>query len=136
MASVCNISVTLNEYRFGYISIYLKSAAGTRNEGFVSISTKGPQITPSTVITLSSAQLCFFLDKFERLDFDGIVPAVNWIIDTTMLTTPPSFNLKLFRYDCGGCYIIEFHNKRVFFDQEMVNGLLFAEEQLHAFNRE
>lgn len=73
-------------------------------------------------IEMTLAELQQFLDKFEEGDF-------------VRLAEHPvtSDEMKLYLHDCGECYTLQFRNKRVPFDADIILKLTYIEEIMKSF---
>lgn len=83
------------------------------------------QTDQSVEMTLSELQQ--FLDKFEEQQFDG-----EWS-HRDCQTPAPGEPMKLFKFQCGECFVLEYHSSRVRIDRDIFHKLLTYEEKMKSF---
>lgn len=124
---MCKIKMTLSEYPLAYITVTFKKTANGR-EATVTITQK--QSPTTDIVSMTSSEFGIFLHKFELSQFERIISTGNL---STPTTTIPSYEMKLFKYDCGEFFSLEYRNHRVKIDRQLILALLHVEEKLHSF---
>lgn len=126
---ICEIKMRVSQSYYTYITVILTSTTDNNNnnkrEGSVTFSSK----QTSDIITLTLPELQQLLDKFERSQFDDIIVFGEWPTPATI----SSHQLKLFMYDCGEFFSLEYRNCRVKIDRNIIHKLLYIEEKLKSF---
>lgn len=65
-------------------------------------------------------------DKIQHDRIDGVVHINDWL-------TAPSHGMKLFKYDCGALFLLEYRSGRIKIDQEIINALNHIEQRIDSF---
>lgn len=125
------IKMFLSRSLFACIVLALKSTPAINNnnnnkrEGRVIISSR----QTSDIITITLSQLQQLLDKFERSQFDGV-----FVMGECTTSTEISFHqLKLFMYECGEIFSLQYRNHHVKIDRDIIHKLFYIEEKLKSF---
>lgn len=123
--AVCKIKIVLKKCQLAYVTVYLKqfSTDDRRREATVSISSR----QTSAVLKITPQQLHHLLNKIERAEIDGIIGISDW------LEIVASDEMKLFKYECGAHFLLEYRNCRVKIDQEIIEALIYVNQRIHAF---
>lgn len=120
--SVCRIKVTLKKCQLAYVTVFLKEFIN-HHEATVSISSR----QTSAILSITPQQLHHLLNKIEQGEIDGIIDTCDWLITT------PLDEMKLYKYECGAFFLLEYLNCRVKIDQEIVHALINAEKRINSF---
>lgn len=79
-------------------------------------------------ITMSLPELRQFLDKFERSEFDAVITTAQW-----PTTTFPFGTMKLFKYECGEFFVLQYRDSRIRFTTDLIHKLMYTEQKLITF---
>lgn len=120
--SVCKVKVVLKKCQLAYVTLFLKQFTEDRREASVSISSR----QSADVVTITPQQLHYLHNKIQKSQIDGVIDISDWL-------SVASYEIKLYKYECGTLFLLEFRNCRVKINQEVVNALIYVKQRIHSF---